>query len=327
MRLLILGGTVFLGRAIAEEAHRRGHTVTLFNRGKSNPDCLPELERLRGERDGGLDALEGRTWDAVIDTCGYIPRIVRASARLLAPAVGHYTFISSISVYADLDEGADPDENGRLATTDLPETEEVTGETYGPLKALCEQAAEEETAGRALLVRPGLIVGPWDPTDRFTYWPVRAAEGGRLLAPGRPEAQVQVIDVRDLAGWIVGNVEAGTVGPANLVGPVGGCTMQGLLEASCDAGAAETELVWVPDEWLVERELAPWGDLPLWAPVHDVVARVERAASLGLETRPLTETARDTLAWRSEPERAEKPLRAGISRERMDALLAEWLGR
>lgn len=323
MRILIIGGTVFVGREIAIQAHARGHQVTLFNRGKSDPGCLPEFEQIRGDRDGGLDGLRGRTWDAVVDTCGYVPRIVEASARLLAPSVGHYTFISSESVYADLG-GGEPDEDAPLATTEYPDAEEITGESYGPLKALCEAAVTEAMDGRALLVRPGLIVGPYDPSDRFTYWPVRASEGGRLLAPGRPDAGVQVIDVRDLAAWTLDQVEAGTLGAANLAGPVEGCTMRAMLEACVAAAGATTELVWIPDEWLCARELVPWGDLPLWHPETDITAHIDRAVLLGLKTRPVVETARDTLEWRTAPERADRPLRAGIARARMDELLTEW---
>lgn len=323
MRILIIGGTVFLGREIAAQALGRGHAVTLFNRGKSDPDYLPEAERILGDRDGGLDALAGRTWDAVIDTCGYVPRVVGASSRFLAGSVGHYTFISTLSVYSGFGE-EEATEESPLATIDDPTTEEVTGDTYGALKVLCEEAVREAMDGRALIPRPGLIVGPHDPTDRFTYWPVRAAEGGRLLAPGRPEAQVQVIDVRDLSDWTLDQVEAGTVGAANLAGPVGGATMGEMLKACLAAARTDAELVWVPDEWLQARDLVPWGDLPLWYPGGDLIANIDRAVALGLTTRPLVETARDTLAWRSTPQRAEKPLRGGITRERLDALLAEW---
>ena len=198
MKLLILGGTVFLGRHLVEAAQARGHQLTLFNRGQHNPELFAGVEKLRGDRSGDLSALRGRRWDAVIDTCGYIPRIVRASAELLADAVDHYTFVSSLSVYADtsrpgIDESAPV---GQLADETV---EDITGETYGPLKALCEQAAGRALPGRVLTVRPGLIVGPHDPTDRFTYWPVRVARGGALLAPGRPERRVAFVDVRDLA--------------------------------------------------------------------------------------------------------------------------------
>jgi 2'-hydroxyisoflavone reductase len=323
MRILILGGTVFLGREIAGQARERGHEVTLFNRGKSNPEVHADLERIEGNRDGGLEALGDRTWDAVVDTCGYVPRVVGASARFLAPKVGHYTFISTLSVYAEF-AGGDPDEDGPLATIENTETEEVTGETYGALKVLCERAVGDALPGKALIPRPCLIVGPNDPTDRFTFWPVRASEGGKLLAPGRPESRVQVIDVRDLSAWTLNQIEANVTGTYNLAGPVGGCTMGEMLAASVEAAGTDPELVWIPDEWLVERELIPWGDLPLWVPGEDLTAKIDRAVARGLTTRPLVETARDTLQWRTDPERAEKPLRGGITRERMDALLDEW---
>ena len=182
-----------------ESALARGHEVTLFNRGQHNPNLFPNVEKLRGDRNGDLSALEGRQWDAAIDTCGFVPRIVRASAELLRNSVKHYTFISSISVFAQIDK-AGLDEDAPLATLKDETVEEVTNETYGALKALCEQAVEQTMPGRTLIVRPGLIVGPDDPTDRFTYWPVRTARGGEMLAPGRPDQATQIIDVRDLAG-------------------------------------------------------------------------------------------------------------------------------
>src|SRR5260221_13589599 len=231
MRLLILGGTAFVGRHLVEAALARGHTVTLFNRGRRNPDLFPELERLRGERPDDLAALRGREWDAAIDTSGYTPRAVAASAGLLAEAVAHYTFISTISVYAD-EMPAGTDENGPLSQ--MPEdkagTEEVTGETYGPLKVLAEQAAEAAMPGRVLTPRPGLIVGPYDPTDRFTYWPARVARGGEVLAPDGPDVPVQFIDARDLAAWTLDSVEAGRTGVFNLTGPAQPLTFGDLLE-------------------------------------------------------------------------------------------------
>ena len=198
MELLILGGTVFLGRALVETALQRGHHLTLFNRGRSNPGLFPQVEHLTGDRDGGLEALRGRQWDAVIDTCGYVPRLVQQSSLLLSSAVGHYTFISTISVYANFSQPG-MDEGSPLATLDDDRIEEVTGETYGPLKVLCEQVAEQEMPGRVLVVRPGLIVGPHDPSDRFTYWPQRVKHGGEVLAPGRPARGYRSL-VRTAAG-------------------------------------------------------------------------------------------------------------------------------
>src|SRR5215207_6972979 len=246
MDLLILGGTGFLGRHLVEAALGEGHRPTLFNRGLSEPGLFPEVEKLEGDRDGDLSALRGRRWDAVIDTCGYVPRVVEASARLLAEAVDHYTFVSSISVYSD-DIALGADEGAPVGELPDPRVEVVTGETYGGLKALCERAAEEELPGRVLNVRPGLISGPHDPTDRFTYWPRRIAAGGEVLAPDRPERKVQYIDVRDLAAWIVEMAQEQQTGMYNATGPDYELTMGRLLE-ECEAiGDAGVELVWVSE--------------------------------------------------------------------------------
>jgi 2'-hydroxyisoflavone reductase len=218
MYLLILGGTGFLGRHLVEAALGDGHRVALFNRGLSGPDLFPEVETIQGDRDGDLSVLQGRRWDAAIDTCGYVPRLVRASAGLLADAVDHYAFISSISVYSDA-IGPGADEGAPVEELDGPTVVEVTGETYGGLKALCERAAEEEMPGRVLNVRSGLISGPHDPTNRFTYWPRRVAAGGEVLAPDRPERRVQFIDVRDLAAWIVAMSAELRTGTYNATGP------------------------------------------------------------------------------------------------------------
>ena len=225
MRVLILGGTVFLGRHLVEAAVTRGHNVTIFTRGQNPADLPAGVEALRGDRDGDLSALTDRRWDAAIDTSGYAPRIVRASAELLVESVGHYSFISSISVYHDLAQ-VGMQEDAPVATLADPAVEEVTGETYGALKALCEQAAEAVMPGRVLVVRPGLIVGPYDPTDRFTYWPHRVAAGGEVLAPGRPEQRVQYIDARDLAGWTLSLVERAQVGVYHATGPAAPLTMR-----------------------------------------------------------------------------------------------------
>jgi len=261
-----------------------------------------------------------------VDTCGYFPRVVRDSAQLLAPSVARYAFISTESVYAEF-EGGCPDEDARLATTDEPDAEKVTGENYGALKVLCEAEVLRAFGDRALLPRPGLIVGPWDRSDRYTYWVIRASEGGRMLAPGRPEAQVQVIDVRDLATWTLDAIEKGLSGPYNLSGPARPYTMREMLEDCVRVAGAGTMLEWVPDEWLVERELVPWGDLPLWYPETDLVCSNARVLAAGLSPRPIEAPLRDTLAWRTAPPLDETPLRAGIDRARMDALLAEWDAR
>ncbi len=285
MKLLVLGGTVFLGRHIVAEALAHGHEVTLFNRGQHNPDLFPEVEKLRGNRNGNLETLRGRRWDAVIDTCGYIPRLVRASAELLAQSVEHYTFISSISVYADF-SAPGLNENAPVGKLQDEAIEEITGETYGPLKALCEQAMENAMPGRALIIRPGLIVGPHDPTDRFTYWPYRVAQGGEVLAPGHPDRPVQIIDVRDLAKWIMRMVEAGKTGTYNATGPDYTLTIGHLLETCRSVNCT-------------------------------------KAISDGLSFRPLAETIQDTLAWvTTRP--SDTPWRAGLKRERERELLQQW---
>jgi nucleoside-diphosphate-sugar epimerase len=224
MRILILGGTVFLGRALVDEALRRGHRLTLFNRGRSNPGLYPQVERLTGDRKHDLSALAGRVWEAVIDTCGYLPGVVALSAAALANSVEHYTFISTESVYASpLQPGLD--ESASVGLLEDESVEEISGGTYGPLKALCERAVEAALPGRTLVVRPGLIVGPYDASDRFTYWPWRVAQGGRVLAPGRPERGVQFIDVRDLAAWIIRLVERRQTGVYNADGVPGAVSM------------------------------------------------------------------------------------------------------
>ena len=251
MKLLILGGTVFLGRHLVESALERGHTVTLFNRGQHNADLFPSVEKLRGNRDGELDVLRGRSWDAVIDTCGYFPRIVRASAEMLAHAVDHYTFISTVSVYAEVKQPS-IDENAPVARIEDESVEKITEESYGALKALCEQAVERALPGRALVIRPGLIVGPHDPTDRFTYWPHRVARGGEVLAPGKATSRVQFIDVRDLAEWTMSMVEAKQTGVYNATGPAHALTMEQTLSECRKVSQSDARLTWVEEKFLLD---------------------------------------------------------------------------
>ncbi len=323
MQILIIGGTIFLGRHLVPAVLARGHGVTLFNRGQHNADLFPEVEKLRGDRNGDLAALDGRRWDAVIDTCGYVPRQVRHMADALAGRVDHYTFISSISVYAD---EATPhlDESAAVGTLDDPTVEQVDGRTYGPLKALCEQAAEAGMPGRAMVIRPGLIVGPWDPSDRFTYWPVRIARGGAFAAPGTPELPVQVIDVRDLAAWTVRQVESGAAGAFNAAGPADGLTMGTVVDACRAVAGVDARPVWIPESVLAAHQVGAYVEMPLWVPTGaaglSTVAN-GKAVAAGLTFRPLADTVRDTLDWsRSWP--ADRALRAGLSAEREAALLA-----
>jgi len=326
MDLLILGGTGFLGRHLVEAALGSGHRVTLFNRGLSAPDLFSEVETIEGDREVDLSALSGRRWDAAIDTCGYVPRVVRASANLLAGAVDHYTFVSSISVYPDgIESGAV--EDAPVQELPDPAVEEVTGETYGGLKALCERAAEEEMPGRVLNVRPGLISGPHDPTDRFTYWPRRVSAGGEVLAPDRPERSVQYIDVRDLAAWIVDTSARRRTGTYNATGPDYELEMGRLLEECEAVGGAGVELVWVSERFLEEHGVEPFTELPLWVPrEYAGVLAVDcgRAIAAGLAFRPLSETIEDVLAW--DRARADTEPAAGLSFERERELLRAWHG-
>lgn len=322
MRLLVLGGTVFLGRHLVDLASARGHAVTLFNRGRSGPDLFPDVEQIHGDRDGGLNALRGRSWDAVVDTSGYVPRVVRAAAEILAPTTEHYTFVSTLSVYEDW--SAEPlDETAAVGRLEDELTEDVTGASYGPLKALCEAAVERAFPGRAFIVRPGLIVGPCDPSDRFTYWPARVAEGGEVLAPGRPERTVQFVDVRDLAAWILDMAERGAAGIFNATGPEEPLTMQGLLDECIAVLRSAAVLTWVTESFLLERGVAPWTELPLWIPNADDHFDCRKAIAAGLRFRPLAETVRDTLEWDA-ARPAERPRRAGLSREREREILAAW---
>jgi 2'-hydroxyisoflavone reductase len=327
MKLLILGGTIFVGRAMVEAALARGYEVTLFNRGQHNPELFPEVERLRGDRDGGLEPLRGRRWDAVVDTCGYAPRIVRQSAELLRDAVGHYSFISSISVYGDFSKKG-IDETDPVGTIEDETVEEITGETYGPLKALCEQAVERELPGRSLHVRAGLIVGPYDISDRFTYWPVRVARGGEVLAPGKPETGCQFIDVRDLVEWNLRAIETGVTGTFNVTGPAEPLKLQTVLETCRAVCGSDARFTWVDAAFLKEREVAPWSEMPLYVGDDPAIAGIdsvncERAIRTGLTFRPLADTVRATLDWEA-ARPADHPWRAGLTAEREAEVLAAW---
>ena len=327
MKLLVIGGTRFLGRAIVDAALAKGHTVTLFNRGKSNPDLYDEVETLIGDRDGGLDVLNGRSWDAVIDTCGYFPRLVRDAAALLADAVQQYVFISSISVYTE-EAMQNPvgDESMPVGTIEDETVEEITGETYGPLKFLCEQAAEAAMPGRVLNVRAGLIVGPYDLSDRFTYWPYRVAQGGEVLAPDNPDYDVQFIDVRDLAQWILHMVEAQKSGTYNVTGRAGAVTLGDVLTTSREVADSNATVTWVSEAFLLENEVAPWSQLPMWlgdeVPGINLVS-CEKAFADGLVIRPLAKTIEDTLTWAA-TRPADHEWRAGLTPEREAELLQKW---
>ena len=283
LRILILGGTGFLGPELVEAAQARGHHLTLFNRGKTRPGLFAKdetIEKLQGDRDPqkapGLAALEGKQWDAVIDTSGYVPRIVGASAKLLAPNVKQYVFISTISVYADLST-VNRDESGRLETTP-DETSEDVPKYYGALKALSEKAAEAAMPGRVTVIRPGLIVGPGDPTGRFTYWPLRLNRGGEVMAPGTGEDPVQLIDARDLAKWTIHMIEQKQVGTFNAVGPAQKMTMRQMLEGVKQGVPSDARFTWVPAAFLEKQNVSPWQDMPVWIPAE--------GETLGASTSP-----------------------------------------
>lgn len=331
MKILILGGTRFLGRHLVDVALNRGYEVTLFNRGKTNPNLYPEIETILGDRDGGLEVLKRRHWDAVIDTCGYVPRIVQASAQALACSVEHYTFISTISVYADetaISIHSDDviDENSPIGTLEDESVEEITGETYGPLKALCEQEVRNAFSDGALIIRPGLIVGPHDSSDRFTYWPVRLARGGDVLAPGGPQMPVQIIDARDLAEWNIRLIEDRVTGIFNATGPENPLAMQEVLGTCQRVAAVPSELIWVSEAFLLEQNVAPFTEMPLWLPeavwgMSEV--NISRAVAAGLKFRPLAETVADTLTW-AQTRPVDYAWINGLKSEREAELLESW---
>jgi 2'-hydroxyisoflavone reductase len=326
LKLLLLGGTRFLGRATVEAALGRGHEVTLFTRGETNPDLFPEAEKLRGDRADpeSRSLLAGREWDAVVDTSGYFPEVVRISAEGLRDSVGRYVFVSSISAYADFSTG--PSENSKRA--ELAEGHPVDEmlpeyENYGALKALCEDAVTDAYGERAVIVRPGLIVGPHDPTGRFTYWPHRIARGGDFVAPAPVDGQFQLVDARDLGAWLVDLAERGVSGPYNAVHP--GFTWAELVESGLRVTGSDARPVWIDSEWLGEQGVGEWMELPMWLRDPEWVgmnrADASRAVTDGLTFRPLEDTIRGTL------EHAETTEEAGLKPERERELLEAWAAR
>jgi nucleoside-diphosphate-sugar epimerase len=291
MRLLVIGGTVFVGRAVVADALARGHAVTIFHRGLHNPDLFPEAEHLLGDRTCDLSALLGREWDAVIDTCGFEPEHVGAAAELLADRAGHYGFVSSVSVY--------PDSDGTLVTERSPVFESEERE-YGPLKAACERAAEAAMPGRVLAARAGVIVGPHENIGRLPRWLWRCAEGGEVLAPGPPEAPLQLIDARDLAAWMLDMAEPALGGAYNAIAEPGSATWGELLKGVRAVTGGGAELRWADPAWIEAQVEEPWGELPLW-PIPSLPGLYRMsgaaAAATGLAPRPLGETIADTWSW------------------------------
>ena len=366
LKILILGGTRFLGPATVDAALARGHTVTLFNRGRSNTELFPDIEKLYGDRDpkkaderkgedgealeprwGGGEGLKsianeiagGRRWDVVVDTSGYFPRIAKASAQLLAPAVEHYTFISTVSVYAGFAEPG-RDESATIGTIEDPTIESFGNQfqNYGPLKALCEQEIEKAMPGRVANVRPGLIVGPRDSTDRFTYWPVRVSRGGEVLAPGTPDDPIQLIDVRDLAEFVIHLAERRTAGVFNALGPKAGeLTIGKLLTACKSVSGSDASFTWADAEFLASNGVQPWAHMPVWIPPQGETAGFHRwdvsaSVAAGLAFRPVEDIVKGTLDWwngltdeqRNTHGLMQDPPRSGISAAREKELLASW---
>ncbi len=351
MKLLILGGTRFVGHHLVEAALARGHQVTLFNRGQHNAAsgvaADVRVEFIQGDRHADLARLSGRTWDAAIDTCGQLPKSVSESATALAGSVHRYVFISTISVYADtsapgMTESAALQEltSAQLQLIDgidpaNPHASPHFGELYGGLKVLCEQAAMRAIPGRVLCLRPGLIVGSRDYTDRFGYWVQRVARGGEVLAPGAPQRHLQVIDMADLAAWTIDMLErdaAGTfaaVGTINAVGPPGQLTMAGLLAACQQVSASDAKFTWVSDQFLEQNDIAPWSELPLWIPhsMTDMAGFMQlsdaKAAAAGLVTRPVQRTIEDIRQWLASPGLA-KPPKNSLDAAKEAKLLALW---
>jgi 2'-hydroxyisoflavone reductase len=337
--LLVLGGTGFTGPFTVEQARPRGWKVAIFTRGKRNPELFPAasgVEKLVGDRDpdvgAGLSALRGRRFDCVIDNSGHVPRHMRASVELLAPNVGHYIFVSSLSAYAS-HATPDADVDAPLAELGSP-SEDYTGPAFGPLKALCEQELLRAMPGRSAVVRPGLIVGPRDFSDRFTYWPLRCRRGGEVLAPGRPDDPIQLIDGRDLSAFLLDLAERCVSGIYNALGPAGGQRWGDVLEACRGAAGTDARFTWVGADFLLPRGVQPWSDLPVWMPPEGELAGfhrrdIERSLREGLRFRPIEATCRDTLAWWDALpiERRDAPPKRGLTPEREAELLAAWHAR
>jgi 2'-hydroxyisoflavone reductase len=329
LRVLIFGGTGFIGPHFVRELRAGGHKVTLFNRGKRNPGLFPDIETLIGDRNapGYADALKGRDWDVVVDDSGYFPRQVKASVDVLKDRVQHYIYVSSISAYADLTPPG-IDEDYKLAKLDDPEAKEITETNYGGLKAACEQIVEQTFGARQAVIRPTYIVGPGDHTDRFTYWPWRVARGGEMLVPGTPDVPIQFIDVRDFAEFMRLCVEQRIAGRYNMCNPPGAVTMGDLLEASKRVTArADTKFRWAPLKFLEENKLLESGELTTWSPPTGEFAGAAlvssaRAVAKGLRFRDVETTVRDLLAWHEQrPAEQKAKLRAGMTPEREAELL------
>ena len=327
MRFLVLGGTLFIGRAVTEAALARGHTVTHFTRGRTNTELFAECEQLRGDRDGNLEALRGRDWDACVDTSGYVPRVVGATADLLADHVGHYIFVSSLAAYRDLSGYVDEES----PKAQLAEPSEDVGRYYGPLKAACENVLDEAFGERVAHVHPYLVVGPYDATGRFSYWLTRIAAGGRVLAPAIQQQQCKFIDVRDLGAFIVTLAERAAGGAYCVAGPREPVTFGDVIDTVSRMSGSKAEIVWAPEEFLHEYGVIPWTEMPLWPGDERAHLYVNNTKALGtgLELRILEETIVDTLAWALadpqstyQPDPGRKRARPGLLPERERELIS-----
>jgi 2'-hydroxyisoflavone reductase len=339
MKLLILGGSRFLGKHMLKAALARNIEVTLFNRGISGGQPDPDVEILHGDRNADMNILRGRQWDCVIDTSGYWPSQVRSATKILSDNIGHYTFISTCSVYRDFTarnisetDGLLTLEQEQLTALDAEHAEKsLQLEHYGALKTHCEEVLRQTMRARSLIIRPGLIVGPYDASDRFAYWVKRLMRGGNVLAPGSSSRPIQLIDARDLAEWALALSSASVTGTFNAAGPKSVLTMGEMLQACRDMCGNEAEFTWVSDDFLQEQKIQPWTELPFWLPETEpgtpgdvggiFSLSLKRAIDKGLNLRPLHETVEDTMHWLLE---ARPEALGSLKEEREQQLLALW---
>lgn len=338
----MLGGSRFLGRTFVESAQNQNHEITIFNRGSQN-DGFKDVEIITGDRFGDLKELENRNWDAVLDTSGFIPSTVAKSTELLKDRVMHYTFISSISVYQDwvLENF---DENYKVFDMSLEEANKLSKDSKGPLyeyygqfKALCEVLTEKNMPGRVLNVRAGQLMGPYDYTDRIPYWLHRIAKGGKVLAPGNPNRPVQVIDNKDLSEWILKMMVSQTGGTFNATGPGYQLSIKEFLNTCIKVTAADAELVWVSEDFLLEHGVAPWTEMPLWVPEDFPLSpelkkpwkgafrvNIDKAITSGLSFRPLEESLAEISQWERQRQLPEEDWKSGMRFKREKELLSQY---
>jgi 2'-hydroxyisoflavone reductase len=323
MKVLIIGGTKFVGRAIIDVFLAKGYSITMFNRGKTNPDLYKsKVTLIKGDREKDIEKLGEQNWDVVIDTCGYLPRVVKMSVDFLKNKTEKYVFVSSVSVYSSKNK-KNVDEQAELATLKDVIAEEITAETYGGLKVLCEKEVLNAFNDRSIILRPGLIVGPHDPTNRFSYWPVRIRKGGDVLAPGDGEFNVQVVDVRDLADFCQLLIQENEQGIFNVTGL--NKTMKQLLDICLTVTSSKGKLHWIDEKWLLKQKVEEWMELPLWISdeKYEFLRKInfEKAIKSGLQFRALETTIIDLLAWYDDIDGDSKEWPAGMKPEREKDLL------